>query len=205
MVEDNKPAKEPEEKREIPDSGYPYPSYYYPPPTKPTKEPISIKLIVGIIVLIIVVVFVFLMAISYLLFSEVPTDDQTYEFDVIIDSGGHYRYTLDEYYYYDDTEVELDIYSTNGSFYDVYVMNQDQYDSAYGNGGNSTKAFAAMYSKENVKQVSDKFDLPSNAQGPIYLIIDNKATELTKNDADPAGEISVTAKITITTEYAPIW
>lgn len=125
-----------------------------------------------------------------------------YSTEVIISEGGNFTYSLGGYYSYNDVvEVTLNISSRDGNRFDVYIMDSNEYENAYRkSNGSNISVFSAQYSKENITQLIDVIDL-SNRYGTFYLVIDNRNTTLTPNDATPTGIITVDVKITTKTAY----
>jgi hypothetical protein len=178
-----------------------YWGYYYPPPKRESKKYFGLPGWLWAVVILITLLLLFIIIPFIVFFSMIePTEDtQTYSFDVKIAENGHYKYTLG-FYYYEDIDVILDIHLLNGSNFDVYIMNDDQYESVYGSENDSVLAFATIYSMENVNSLSDEITVPSN-EWELYLVIDNSANPLSENDAEPEGPIEVQVKIEITTMF----
>jgi len=180
-----------------------YWGYYYPPQqqAKESKKYFGAPAWVwAIIVVVIIIVVMFVLAIFSFISLFGPTEDtETRDFDVIVADGGHYRYTLG-YFYNEDVELDLDIDLVNGSNFDVYIMDKDQYESAYGKESELFLAFAAIHSHENVGSLSEKISVPSG-DGELYLVIDNSDNPLSEYDADPQGPVFVHVEIEVTTIF----
>ena len=148
--------------------------------------------------LLLIIICVLLVVMSGCVSPYDPSSDtQEYETEVIIAEGGHYKYALD-WVYYEELEVELEISSSDNKNFDVYIMDNDQYENAYEQ-NDTIIAFSAYFSKENVTKVDEKVDLP--ARYFYYLVIDNKDTPLTPNDATPDGVITLDVYVKYTSTY----
>jgi len=192
--------KVPEQPQKPPENYYPYYPYYYPQAPAEGKSNLGLKILVVVIVIFIAAVFIVVALVASMIGDTSSEEEWSQEFDVVIEKDGHYRYTI-EHYYYDELEVELKIDLVNGSSYDVYIMDEDQYENSYGEEGTGTGSFAYIYSWEKVNDLDEDFKIDSGYGGPIYLVIDNEHSELTANDADPQGAISVSVDITVITYY----
>ncbi len=159
-------------------------------------------IIVIILILVIGSSIVPLFFLFFMDFGMEPEDDiETYSSRVFIEEGGHFRYMISEGWY-DEIEIEFEITSSNGNYFDVYVMDFDQYYNSYGNMSQTTRSFSSYYSSENVNHVEDTLDLGETYR-EYYIIIDNKRTSITPDDADPDGTIAVDLDLTIMTTY--VW
>jgi hypothetical protein len=185
------------------------PTYQYPYQNLgPPKSQKFFGLPIWALVIIFVVILIFGCAIiGFILLSFGPygpfgpgeyTD--TYSTEVIISEGGHFKYSLGYMY---DYKIELNISSKNGNQFDVYIMDEDQYENAYGSTNTSILAFSVQYSYENVSQVDDTIEISEDIPEykSLYLILDNRKVEITPNDADPIGTITVDLNIEITSSY----
>ena len=180
------------------------PFYYYPPmpippPTAPPKG--SNKVLYAVVITIVVIVVLIALGMIGFFYSltNLASEDDSEEFnsEVIIADGEYFKYLLYDSWW-DELEVELDIRSTDGKRYDVYIMDDQQFQNFYEN--QTVKSFASYYSRENVTQVEDTVKLPSR-EAKYFLIIDNRDTELTLNDATPSGTITLDVDLKITIKY----
>lgn len=176
--------------------------YYYPPmppPTVPPKE--SNKVIFGVVIAIIVIIVIVVLAIFGLFYSlaNIEPEDETQEYksEVIIADGEYFKHLLYDYWY-DEIEVKMDIESKDGNYFDVYIMDEQEFQNFYEN--QTAKSFSSYYSKENITQVKDKVKLPIR-EDSFYLIIDNRDTELTLNDATPGGPITLDVDLEVKVDY----
>ncbi|MCK5548193.1 MAG: hypothetical protein KAI64_04215, partial [Thermoplasmata archaeon] len=116
--------------------------------------------------------------------------------------GGHFKYDLGQDFY-SVSEVTLNISSTGGGRFDVYIMDWNEYDNAYGGPNASIMSFTAHYVKENITQIDDFVELPGD--GVYYymywLVIDNRNTPLTPDDATPTGVLTVDLTVTTKNPY----
>jgi hypothetical protein len=129
-----------------------------------------------------------------------PNDTQeTYNVEVIIAQEGHFKYSLG---YYLDDEITLNISSRNGENFDVYIMDEDQFENAYDSPNSSIISFSTFYSNENTNRVEDNLDFTDNRNNykEYFLIIDNRDTQLTPDDATPSG--TLTLDVEIITDYS---
>ena len=175
-----------------------YWGHYYPPPKKEPKKYFGAPAWAWVLIIVIILVVIMFVSafIAYVSLFEPTEDSETQSFDVIISENGHYKYTLG-YFYYEEMDVGLDIDLINGSSFDVYIMTNDQYESVYGSEDDSVLAFASIYSKEDIKSLSEDINVPSG-EGELYLVIDNSVNPLSDNDADPEGTINVHVDIETT-------
>ncbi len=158
------------------------------------------------IVIVILAILIGLAVLAFAFFGSViqniePDEDvETIHNDVILAVGAHFRQTLADGVW-DDVEVALNITSNGSGSFDVYIMDRDQYENAYG--PNLTAiAFSAMHSWENVSRVSARVELPQGSR-TYYVVIDNRDTALTPNDATPAGTITVDMTVQVITRF--VW
>ena len=157
--------------------------------------------------IIILVVFLFIglpFSFFILMLSYEGSEErtETYSSEATIGEGGHFRYTLGGSYY-DELEVAIEISSHNASYFDIYIMDEDQYENSYGIFKDDENSFSATYMNENVTFMNDTVTLPElpRYDNNYYLVIDNRETSLTPDDADPKGTINVSMKITETYHY----
>ncbi len=180
------------------------PGPYVPPPAWPYHPPQQRppeRSVLGVPPLVLVIiVFVILAALVGViaLFSGLPggdLEDVVLDFDdeVIVGEGGHFRLDLmsDMWATY---EVVLNVSSSDARAFDVYVMDLNQYNAAYGN--QSTGAFSAAERFENVTVLATSFELPRNDRSYV-LVVDNRDLDLTPGDAVPRGTITVQLTVSI--------
>lgn len=185
------------------------PAYLYPyHDFGPPKSQKFLGLPIWALVIIIVVILIFGCGIvGFILLSFGPygpfgpgeyTD--TYSTEVIISEGGHFKYSLG-YMYYND--IEFNISSKNGNQFDIYFMDEDQYENAYSSTNTSILAFSVQYSYENVSEIEDTIEISEDypQYKSLYLILDNRKVEITPDDANPKGTITVDLNIEITSSY----
>jgi hypothetical protein len=187
------------------------PYYYYPqyspyptpPPVPPRRDRKSDRTIILVVVAVFIIFFIIFLGFMVMLFSsfEPQTNKRDFETEVIISEGGHFKYYLDDIYD-DDLEVELDITSEDGKYFDVYIMELSQYELIYNNENESFISFSSYYSLENVSRVDDTIKL-NEEYGTFYLVIDNTDNPLTVSDAIPQGTITLDLKVTISITY--VW
>ncbi len=187
--------------------------YFYPyAPLKSKKPKKFLGLSAGIWVIIIILFLVFGCAIANIFFYPGGPYDETHTFStkVIIAEGGHYRHSIGEYYYSDEVKATLDLSSNGGQTFDVYIMNKDQYDNAYGSPNTTGMAFSSLFGWENINRLNDTSDLTEEYQraddvwgydeyGGLYLVIDNRDNILTFDDSSPQGTITVNLHIKVKT------
>jgi hypothetical protein len=119
--------------------------------------------------------------------STSPAVVTDYDQNVTIAEGGHFRYALPSSSW-QETVAILNITSTGGKRFDVYLMDQDQYDNAYTN--LTTRAFSATERFENRTAVVEQVELPQDGR-TFFLVVDNAANELTPDGAVPSGPITI--------------
>jgi hypothetical protein len=182
------------------------PYYYMPPKSVESKKYKGIPVWTWALIIVIIVMVVISITVVYAIVNLFDSSDreENYSFEVILAEGGHYKYTIDRYWN-DETEISLDISSAGGEKFDVYIMDTDQYDNTYGiynheNENVTMAAFAAIYIKEDISELSDDTIIQGGWDG-LYLIIDNMDAELTKNDAVPEGTITVSVELTVVTTF----
>ncbi len=126
-------------------------------------------------------------------FNDGHRDIWEREFQASIEDGGHYRFTLESYSYYDEIKVTFQVTATDyTSRFDVYIMDHDQYWNSYPeeNDGKE-RAFAAQLAWENTTSVSETAILSMKNDQGCYLIIDNHDSSLRSLDAVPTGILEV--------------
>lgn len=131
-----------------------------------------------------------------LLFFPFPVTAHITEFseDVAISEGGHFKYTCG--YLTNGDEIQISITVKEEGPVDVYIMQSDQYEGAYGVSNTSVISFSALFKKENIIQLNETYCLnKSIGWGEIYVVIDNRDTPLTLNDATPTGSVLVKTEI----------
>lgn len=171
---------------------YPYPPYSQPqrapPPQKQGMSPGLIVAIVLVVVLVVVGIAAFMFFSFLSSIQDEPWEDtQDFESDVEIAEGGHFRYTLTQFWQ-EEMEVNLTVSLLQGASFDVYIMDGDQYENAYGNA--STGAFSAVDRWQNVTNVYDIVTY-EEVEGPLYLVVDNVRMAHVAGSAHPTGPIHV--------------
>ena len=204
------PPSQPRHHPQLPSTYYycptcykPYYNYYKEPKKSDSgKKFLRVPVWMWVIILsIIVVTSCFIVGVLLFPWDGPPDHTETYSTEVIIAQGGHFKYTLG--YFYTEDEITLNISSQNGETFDVYIMDEDQYENAYNSINLSIIAFSAFYSSENVDEIVDTVDLSEAASGygnEYFLVIDNRNTPLTPNDASPEGPITVEINLIITSD-----
>ncbi|MCK5560359.1 MAG: hypothetical protein KAJ51_07180, partial [Thermoplasmata archaeon] len=143
------------------------PMYYYyppmPPPTEPPKE--SNKVIYAVVITVVVIMVIIIVGIIGFFYSltsltHFEPEDETQEFksEVIVADGEYFKHLLYDSWA-DEIEVKLDIESKGGEYFDVYIMDDQQFQNFYEN--QTVKSFASYYAKENIISVNDIVKLPS--------------------------------------------
>jgi hypothetical protein len=147
------------------------------------------------VVLSVVIIFV-IMGLAFFTLSRPSATEQIplFSSEVIISDGGHFFYDLSRSMYGDST-VTISISSSGGEKFDVYIMDDSEYQNAYGNTNVSLISFSAYYAYDDVSEVSATLELP--VERWFYLVIDNRDTPLTPNDATPSGVITVDVSISM--------
>lgn len=123
---------------------------------------------------------------------------KTFNSEVYIAEGGHFKYTAG--YFWDEIEIILNITLKEGTSFDVYIMDEDQYENAYDNSNTSILAFSTLYAKENITKLDDTIHINEH-DNELYIVMDNRNTTITPNDATPTGTIILDVKIKITSKY----
>ncbi len=198
----SQPPPEPHVHSTIPGAYY-YP--YYPTPRSDGKRFLGIPVWTWVI-LILFILFFGCMIVGYLTWFWLPPDDEEiideFSSEIIIGEGGHYKYNIG-WIFYDEVDIVLNISSRDSSYFDVYIMSENQYENAYDVTDTSTIAFSAIYAKENTAQLNETVELSEEeSDGIIYVIIDNRDTPVTSNDAVPSGILTLDVNITVKTTYS---
>jgi len=162
-------------------------------------------LIVGIVLVVVLVVvaiavFLFLSFISTI-GDESWEDTEDFESDVQIAEGGHFRFVLTEFWQ-DELEVNLTVSLLAGGRFDVYIMDGDQYENAYGNA--STGAFSALARWQNVTNVLDLVTY-QDVEGPLYLVVDNVGMDHVPGSARPSGPVHVDVELHLVFRSSVDW
>lgn len=133
---------------------------------------------------------------------------------VYIGEGDYYN--LGPYYGWGDSDLWVNMTVIQGGNVDIYVMSSNQYYNAYSSepylyeqGGQVPGGIAfKSNSQENVSQANIyhhmEIDMNQEMWGEedIWIIIDNKDTNATPNDATPTGNVQVELEVKwITDEY----
>lgn len=187
-------------------SGQPIQQYvpqapYGPPQRPPEKKGTPTAVIVVIIIVIMVLLAIGFFAFMVFMVGDIAgggwEDTRTFSTDVLIEDGGHFRYLLSANWE-DELIVNLSLRQLNGSRYDVYIMDDNQYENAYGN--SSTGAFSTLLKWQNVSTFADSASL-EDPGGPIWLVIDNEHMPHVPGNAVPQGPIHVEVDLEITSRY----
>jgi hypothetical protein len=133
--------------------------------------------------------------------SDSWEEERDFHSDVYIEEGGHFRYMLSESWE-ERVEVNITISTLEGGSFDLYIMDADQYENAYGN--SSSGSFSSIHSFQNVsaQHVSLELDDPRTI---YYLVIDNSHMPHVPGSTSPVGHISVDADIHVTYFYSGVW
>ena len=178
---------------------WPYPPYGYPPYPQLAPRPPDNRGPLGLInwsagkvvavVLVLLILFGGYILLMVLLSTSPSSADVVTDYDqnVTIAEGGHFRYPLPSSAW-QTTHVFLNITSSGGKRFDVYIMDSNQYDNAYTN--LTTRAFSATERFENRTAVVEQVELPQDGR-TYFLVVDNAANELTPDGAVPNGPISI--------------
>jgi hypothetical protein len=171
-----------------PSAPWPYQYPVAPPPQPQGKTFFGLSPLTAIILLLIVgVIAFFLIAILLGGLSGGGEDlAQSYDEDIVIGDGGHFRLELGAGW--TSRRVEVNITSTGGGRFDVYLMDEDQYELVYGN--ESTNAFSAVRRFENVSALMTNLTLPDTGISYV-LVIDNTDNPLLATDAVPTGTVTL--------------
>lgn len=124
-------------------------------------------------------------------------ENMDFEQEVFIQEEGHFHYLIADSWE-ERVEVNFTITLTGGGPYDVYIMDQEQYDNSLGN--MSTGSFSSTFSWENVTVIHDVIELEDTRTG-YYLVIDNTDMSFLPDSARPEGPISMDVEIHVTYFY----
>ena len=117
--------------------------------------------------------------------------------EVLIEEGGHFRLLLSDSWG-SQLLVNMSVRQLDGSRFDVYIMDSDQYENAYGN--LSSGAFSTLARWQNVSALSDSVSI-DDPRGPISLVVDNVDMPLVPGSTVPEGPIEVALDLAITSRY----
>ncbi len=173
------------------------PSHYYP--IRPKKD----RTWIIVIVIIAIVGLIFFAPILFFLFFPFSETEHVTEFseDVAISEGGHFKYACG--YLSKGDKIQISITVTEGGPVDVYIMQNDQYEGAYEVSNVSVISFSALFKKENITMLNKTYELNKTGKGgKRYVVIDNRDTPLTLNDATPTGPVLVKTKIKTIETYS---
>lgn len=186
---------------------WPYPPYGYPPYPQTVPRPPDNRGPLGLvnwtagkviaIVLVLLILFGGYILLMFLLSGNTTSPEvvTTYDQNVTIAEGGHFRYPLPSSSW-QETEAFLNITSIGGARFDVYIMDSNQYENAYTN--LTTHAFSAIERFENRTTVAEQVELPEPDDGRTYfLVVDNAANELTPDGAVPSGPITIRLQVRV--------
>ncbi len=164
-------------------------------------KPTSLIIVAVVLVMIgiaVVLGFVFFMS---MIGSDSWDEERDFHSDVYIEEGGHFRYVLSESWE-ERVEVNITISTLEGGSFDLYIMDADQYENAYGN--SSTGSFSAIHSFQNVSAQHISLEL-EDTRTIYYLVIDNSHMPHVPGSTSPVGPISVDADIHVTYFYTGVW
>lgn len=170
------------------------------PPPREMKPPSTTNTVLVVILVVILVVAGLFVAFFFFMGSFVGEPwEETMDFDqeVFIQEEGHFRHFIADSWE-ERVEVNFNITLTGGGPYDVYIMDQEQYDNSYGN--LSTGSFSTTFSWENVTVIHDVIEL-ENTRTAYYLVIDNTDMSFLPESAKPEGPISMDVEVHITYLY----
>lgn len=181
------------------------PSPYSQPGPPPEKKGMTTATVVILIIVVMIVIGIIALAFIFSLVSNIDGDpwEETREFEteVHIEDGGHFRFLLSDSWE-DELEVDLTIGLLNGSKFDVYIMDGQQYWNAYGN--ESTGAFSAQISWNNVSAVRDLVTI-ERLDTDYFLIIDNMEMSHVPGNAKPEGPVHAEVFLEITSKFSSEW
>ena len=124
----------------VPPSPYPH-----PPPGQPEKKGTPTAVVIVAIIVVMVVIGIIGVAVMFAMLGDIGgngwEDSRDFSTDVLIEDGGHFRFLLSDNWE-DELVVNMSLRQLNGTRYDVYVMDDNQYENAYGN--QSTGSFSTM-------------------------------------------------------------
>lgn len=183
-----------------------------PPPQYPQRSTTGGKPggtnVAVIVVIVVVIVAMLVLGAIFFLFSFLggidgePWEERVvYETEAHIEDGGHFRYTIAQSWE-EEVEVNISVTLLNGTRFDVYIMDEDQYRNAYGN--ESTGSFASTFSWQNVSVVSDMVVL-RDTRSTFYLIVDNVDMPQVPGSTTPEGPISVDIQLVLVYRYGTDW
>jgi hypothetical protein len=180
---------------------YQYPQQYHQEYKTPSESSIHKKFLhipIWIWVFILIGAVIISCLIVGIIMIPQPNGTSTFSTEAIIIEEGHFMHSLG--FLWGDMEVTIDISSEGGRAFDVYIMDWDQYNTLYGPGNQTPLAFSVLYSSENITQVYDVITLEGAgfADEEYFLVVDNRNTEITPNDAIPEGTITVDIEISTT-------
>ena len=171
------------------------------PPPRESKSSSTTSTVLVVLLVVIMVGAVLIMAFFFFIGSlEGEAWEETTDFDqeVFIQEEGHFRQNIAGSWE-ERVQVNFTVTLTGGGPYDVYIMDQDQYDNSYGN--MSTGSFSSTFSWENVTVVHDVIEL-ENTRTEFYLVIDNTDMSFLPGSAKPEGPISMDVEVHVTLFYS---
>ncbi len=185
----------------MPYTGQPPHSPYGPgvPPPRDMKSSSSTNTVLIVLLVVIVLGAGLFMAFFFISSWSVEPWEDTMDFEqeVFIQEEGHFRHIIADSWE-ERVEVNFTITLTGGGPYDIYIMDQEQYDNTYGN--MSTGSFSSTFSWENVTVVHDVIEL-EDIRTEYYLIIDNTDMSFLPDSAQPAGPVSMDVELHVTYFY----
>jgi hypothetical protein len=179
---------------------------YVPPygqgPEPPAKKGMSPVMIIVIIIVVIVALLVIAAILFFSFISDIggePWEEtNTFETEVYVQDGGHYRYAL-VVGWEDELTVNLSLTQLEGGPYDVYIMDWNQYENAYGNW--STGGFSSIASWQDVTTFSESVTLELPGGRDYYVVIDNAEMDHVPGDTAPDGDIHVDLELVMTSRF----
>ena len=186
----------------MPYTGQPPQSPYGPgvPPRRDMKSSSATNTVL-IVLLVVILVGAGLFMAFFLFIGSIPGDpweeNMDFEQEVFIQEEGHFRHFIAGSWE-ERVEVNFTITLTWGGPYDVYIMDQEQYDNSYGN--MSTGSFSSTFAWENVTVVHDVIEL-ENTRTEYYMVIDNTDKSFLLDSARPEGPISMDVEVHVTYFY----
>ncbi len=185
----------------MPYTGQPPQSPYGPgiPPPRDMKSSSATNTVLIVLLVVIVLGAGLFMAFFFISsWSGEPWEEtMDFEQEVFIQEEGHFRHFLAGSWE-ERVEVNFTITLTSGGPYDVYIMDQEQYDNSYGN--MSTGSFSSTFSWQNVTVVHDIIEL-ENTRTQYFLVVDNTDMSFLPENARPEGPVSMDVEIHVTYFY----
>ncbi len=185
----------------MPYTGQPPQSPYGPgvPPPRDMKSSSATNTVLIVLLVVIVLGAVLFMAFFFISsWSGEPWEEtMDFEQEVFIQEEGHFRHFIADSWE-ERVEVNFTMTLTGGGPFDIYIMDQEQYDNSYGN--MSTGSFSSTFSWQNVTVVHDVIEL-EDTRTEYYLVIDNTDVSFLPESAKPEGPISMDVELHVTYFY----